>query len=107
MPSILIIGPVYQFYSMAYFLQTVFKTSMEKDRIDYQQKLNKSGIERIKAELTELDREMINAGGIQLKPSQCYHFGIDPLHVLFNTNCPDDLKQKVQDIISRHVADVQ
>jgi hypothetical protein len=79
---------------------------MEKDRIEYQQKINKFGIERIKEALTELDREMANADGVQLKPSQCYHFGSDPLHVLFNTNCPDELKQKVQDIISRHIADV-
>ena len=79
---------------------------MENNRIEYQQKLNRSGIERIKAELSELDRQLIDADGIQLKPSQCYHFGIDPLHVLFNTNCPDDLKQKVQKIISRHVATV-
>lgn len=79
---------------------------MENDRVEYHQKVNKFGIERIKAELSELDREMVKADGILLKPSQCYHFGADPLHVLFNTNCPDDLKQKVQDIISRHVADV-
>jgi len=79
---------------------------MEKDRIEYPQKINKSGIERIKSELSQLDREMVEADGVQLKPSQCYHFGIDPLHVLFNTNCPDELKQKVQDIISRHMAHV-
>ena len=79
---------------------------MEKDRIEYHQKINKSGIERIKSELSQLDLEMVEADGVQLKPSQCYHFGIDPLHVLFNTNCPDELKQKVQDIISRHMADV-
>jgi hypothetical protein len=79
---------------------------MEKDKVEYHQKINSSGIERIKEELTALDRELVNADGVQLKPSQCYHFGIDPLHVLFNTNCPDDLKQKVQDIISRHVVNV-
>ncbi len=78
---------------------------MEKDRVDYQQKINKSGIERIKKELTELDLEMINADGVSLKPSQCYHFDSDPLRILFNTNCPDELKQKVQDIISRHITD--
>jgi hypothetical protein len=79
---------------------------MEKDRVEFHQKINKFGIERIKAELSELDREMVTADGILLKPSQCYHFGSDPLHVLFNTNCPDELKQKVQDIISRHITDV-
>ena len=78
---------------------------MEKDRIQYQQKINKFGMEKIKAELTKLDREMVEADGVQLKPSQCYHFEVDPLHVLFNTNCPDELKQKVQEIISMHIAD--
>ena len=62
-------------------------------------------MEKIKAELTMLDREMVEADGVQLKPSQCYHFEVNPLHVLFNTNCPDELKQKVQEIISRHIAD--
>ena len=74
---------------MAYFLQTVYlKTGMEKNRVEYHQKVNKISMERIKAELMQLDRQMINADGIQLKPSQCYRFEIDPLHVLFNTNCP-------------------
>jgi hypothetical protein len=77
---------------------------MEKDRIEFHQKINRSGIERIKSALSELDSETVNADGISLKPSQCYHFSLDPLHVLFNTNCPDELKQKVQDIISRHMA---
>ena len=78
---------------------------MEKNRIQYQQKINKFVVQKIKAELTKLDREMVEADGVQLKPSQCYHFEVDPLHVLFNTNCPDELKQKVQEIISRHIAD--
>ena len=78
---------------------------MEKDRIEYQQKINKFGMEKIKAELTKLDRETVEADGVHLKPSQCYHFEVDPLHILFNTNCPDELKQKVQEIISRHIAD--
>ena len=78
---------------------------MEKDRIEYQQKINKVGMEKIKAELTKLDRETVEADGVHLKPSQCYHFEVDPLHILFNTNCPDELKQKVQEIISRHIAD--
>jgi len=78
---------------------------MEKDRIEYQHQLTRFGIERIKAELTALDQEMVNADGIALKPSQCYHFESNPLHVLFNTNCPDALRQKVQDIISKHISD--
>ena len=78
---------------------------MERDSIEYHQQISKFGIERIKAALSELDRETVDADGIRLKPSQCYHFESDPMHVLFNTNCPDALRQKVQDIISRHISD--
>jgi hypothetical protein len=89
---------------MAYFLQTAYLKNMEKDRIEFHQKIDRSDIERIKSALSELDSKMVNADGVSLKPSQCYHFGLDPLHVLFNTNCPDELRQKVQDIISSHMA---
>ena len=76
---------------------------MDKERLNYKERINKFRIEKIKAELSELDRETVNADGIALKPSQCYHFESNPLHVLFNTNCPDALRQKVQDIISRYI----
>jgi hypothetical protein len=55
--------------------------------------------------LMQLDRDLVEADGIRLKPSQCYRFETNPPHVLFNTNCPDALRQKVQDIISRHIHD--
>ncbi|MFI5128563.1 MAG: hypothetical protein ACHQFX_01170 [Chitinophagales bacterium] len=79
---------------------------MNQERKQYDQKIDAVRIERIKAELSELDNELVNADGVQLKPGQCYHFETNPLHVLFNTNCPDELKQKVEEIISRHIADV-
>ena len=59
--------------------------------------------EKLREELEELEKEEVDAGGIKLKPSQCYHFGQDPLHVLFNTNCPPGLKEKIQSIISRYI----
>ena len=55
-------------------------------------------LEKLKAELGELDRFHVEIDGKRLKPSQCYRFDIDPAHVLFNTNCPDELKKKVQSI---------
>ena len=58
--------------------------------------------EKIKIALEELDREMVNIDGRQLKPSQCYRLELQPVHVLFNTNCPDTLKEKVQDILTKH-----
>ncbi len=57
---------------------------------------------KIKTALAKLDQENINLDGISLIPSQCYHVELDPLHVLFNTNCPDKLKEKVQGILSEH-----
>jgi hypothetical protein len=60
-------------------------------------------IEKVRAELDELDKSPVEIDGIKLKPSQCYHFNLDPVHVLFNTNCPDTLKQKVEAILSKYL----
>ncbi len=60
-------------------------------------------LEILVSELNDLDNEMVTVDGSQLKPSQCYHFETDPVHLLFNTNCPEALKQKVTAIISKHL----
>lgn len=59
-------------------------------------------LEKVKAELGELDLHLVEIDGVKLKPSQCYRFEADPAHVLFNTNCPDGLKQKIQSIFSKY-----
>ena len=64
--------------------------------------LSGDAMNRLKRELDELDSEPVEIDGITLKPSQCYHFGTSPAHVLFNTNCPESLKTKVQAIIARY-----
>ncbi|MGZ8511700.1 MAG: hypothetical protein ACXWV6_11345 [Chitinophagaceae bacterium] len=61
-------------------------------------------LEKVKAELGELDRQFVEIEGKRLKPSQCYRFDLDPAHILFNTNCPDDLKKKVQSILSKYLS---
>jgi hypothetical protein len=71
------------------------------------QKVNSSVIESIKTELTRLDNEMVRVDGLQLKPSQCYRIELDPVHVLFNTNCPDDLRAKVESILSKYIPGVE
>jgi hypothetical protein len=58
--------------------------------------------EAIKKELDLLDRQQINVKGTFLKPSQCYHVETDPLHVLFNTNCPCELRTNVISIIKKY-----
>ncbi len=54
------------------------------------------------AELDTLDKEPVEINGKQLKASQCYHIGVNPTHVLFNTNCPASLKEKVNTILARY-----
>jgi hypothetical protein len=60
-------------------------------------------VDRVKAELGELDREFVHIDGKPLKPSQCYQFHANPTHVLFNTNCPDTLKERVNAIIAKYI----
>lgn len=62
-------------------------------------------VEKIRAELGELDRHHVVIDGKNLKPSQCYRFEMDPAHVLFNTNCPEGLRQKIESILSKYIAD--
>lgn len=60
-------------------------------------------MEQLKAELRKLDTEDVELDGIRVKPSQCYRFESDPAHILFNTNCPDSLRRKVQAILSKYI----
>jgi hypothetical protein len=64
-------------------------------------------IEQLVEELKKLDAEFVEINGTRLRPSQCYHFEADPAHVLFNTNCPDTLKQKINAILARHIVDYE
>jgi hypothetical protein len=54
-------------------------------------------------ELRELDRQQIELDGKSFKASQCYHWESDPAHLLFNTNCPADLRDRVESIIAKYV----
>ncbi|MET0393457.1 MAG: hypothetical protein ABW019_09970 [Chitinophagaceae bacterium] len=65
--------------------------------------LEKYILDKVQAELNELDQETVAIDGRAMKPSQCYHFSTDPAHVLFNTNCPDSLKEKVQAILDKYI----
>jgi hypothetical protein len=64
--------------------------------------VSKEVAQRVQAELNELDRAIIDVDGMKLKPSQCYRFSLDPVHILFNTNCPDALKEKIRMILSKY-----
>ena len=60
---------------------------------------------QVQNELRALDKHNIEVDGKQLKPSQCYRVGVSPAHILFNTNCPDSVKQKVQAILSKYTTE--
>lgn len=60
-------------------------------------------MDKLKAELVRLDDEMVDIDGKKLKPSQCYHFDTDPVHILFNTNCPQNLREKVTAIVTKYI----
>jgi hypothetical protein len=64
---------------------------------------SKEIIEKVKEELHQLDQFFVEVNGKQLKPSQCYHFEAEPMHVMYNTNCPDALRARVQEILSKHL----
>jgi hypothetical protein len=58
---------------------------------------------QLQAELDALDNDPIEVDGQQMKASQCYHLDVSPAHVLFNTNCPDTLKEKINRILAKYV----
>ena len=59
-------------------------------------------LEMLKAELRDLDQQYVNIGRRKMRPSQCYRIDVNPLHLLFNTNCPDELKRKLEAIVSKY-----
>ena len=61
---------------------------------------------KVLAELKELDKETMEFDGIRLKASQCYTFSLNPPHILFNTNCPDSLRDKVLAILSKYFQEI-
>jgi hypothetical protein len=64
--------------------------------------MNKTVYDKVIAELKELDKEIVEINGKRLNPSQCYHLSFNPFHLLFNTNCPDSLKEKILSIFKRY-----
>jgi len=64
--------------------------------------LSKHALDQLQEELLQLDSTLIDIEGRQLRPSQCYRFETDPVHVMFNTNCPESLKTKVEAILTKY-----
>ena len=64
--------------------------------------LSADAVSKLKEELGELEQYFIDIDGKRLKPSQCYRFNHEPVHVLFNNNCPESLKKKINSIIAKY-----
>ena len=64
--------------------------------------LLKHPMDSLRDDLDILNKEWRNIEGTPLSASQCYHFETDPPHFLFNLNCPDNLRQELNDLLSKH-----
>jgi hypothetical protein len=53
-------------------------------------------------ELEVIEEAVVVIDGIELKPSQCFHIESDPPHVLFNENCPESLKMRINEVLRRY-----
>ena len=62
----------------------------------------KQRLDSLRDELDLLNKEWRDIKGSKLSANQCYHFETDPPHLLFNLNCPDTLRQKLQSLLSKH-----
>lgn len=58
--------------------------------------------ELLKARLQALDNIPVYIDGKEYKASQCYRYGLDPVHILFNTNCPRYLREQIEYIFSKY-----
>ncbi len=56
----------------------------------------------LQQELQQLDEELVPLGNQMVKPSTCYRFTGNPRHILYNTNCPDKLMEKIDIILSKY-----
>jgi hypothetical protein len=60
------------------------------------------GSHSIMKELALLDDNPVLLDGRPVKASGCYRLSGNPPQVIYNTNCPDDLKQKIEAILSKY-----
>ncbi|MCW3116711.1 MAG: hypothetical protein JWM28_793 [Chitinophagaceae bacterium] len=75
---------------------------MEQDKKHESKDSDEGGWNKLRDELENLDKEYVEMDGVRLKPSQCYRIANSSLHVIYNTNCPDSLKEKIQSILSKY-----
>ena len=64
--------------------------------------LLKRPLDNLRDDLDLLNKEWRDIEGNPLSANQCYHFETDPPHFLFNMNCPDGLRQKLNGLLLKH-----
>ena len=64
--------------------------------------LFKYPIDHLRDDLDLLNKEWRDIKGSPLSANQCYHFETDPPHFLFNMNCPDNLRQELNDLLLKY-----
>ena len=52
--------------------------------------------------LQKLDKDTVMLDGKLVKPSTCYRLAGNPPAVIYNTNCPEDLMEKIESILQEH-----
>ncbi len=56
----------------------------------------------IMKELALLDESPVPVKGLLIKRSECFRLSGNPPQVIYNTNCPDDLREKVEAILLKY-----
>jgi len=56
----------------------------------------------IQQALNELEHEPVLLNGKLVRPSQCYRFSTNPPYVLYNTNCPEHLMERIEAILLKY-----
>ena len=62
---------------------------------------------KLQAELEQLDNTPLGINGKKMLASQCYYFEVNPFHILYNMNCPEHLKARIEEIASKYISDLQ
>ena len=65
---------------------------------------NEGALYKLRTDLADLDREWIEVKGRRMKPSQCYRLGTDPVHILYNSNCPEVLKKRIETLLKKYLS---
>jgi hypothetical protein len=81
-----------------------YRHQIWRGEIKHLMNVSKENVEKLQEELLKLDTTNVVVNGKFIKPSSCYYLGSQPLHVLYNTNCPDTLKEIIDDIITKYSA---